>query len=71
MKLKKYLDFLNKEVENNPELLEMELVYAMDDEGIDFRTIDHAPTIGVFKNGVFEDLDSTHSKEQLNALCIN
>ena len=32
---------------------DMELVYAIDDEGNDFRQVNFLPTLGIFKQGEF------------------
>ena len=53
MKLKEYLIHLKKAVEDDNSLLDMELVYAIDDEGNDFRQVNFLPTLGIFKQGEF------------------
>jgi len=81
MKLKEYLLNLKKAVEDNNDLLDMELVYASDDEGNDFRSVNYLPTLGIFLAGEFiakddieeynEEYETEYSEKDLNSLCIN
>ena len=81
MKLKEYLSHLKKAVNADNSLLDMELVYAIDDEGNDFRQVNFLPTLGIFKQGEFiskdeieeynEDYETEYSDNDINSLCIN
>ena len=81
MKLKEYLIHLKKAVDADNSLLDMELVYAIDDEGNDFRQVNFLPTLGIFKQGEFiskdkieeynEDYETEYSDNDINSLCIN
>ena len=48
MKLKEYLEELNKMVLENPEILEYVVVYSRDDEGNGFQEVHYTPDLGVF-----------------------
>jgi hypothetical protein len=75
MKLKQYLDNLNRLVKETPEILDLELVYSGDEEGNDFHPLNYLPTLGVFRDGEFvskaylEDMELT--EDDINALCVN
>ena len=81
MKLKEYLSHLKKAVDADNSLLDMELVYAIDDEGNDFRQVNFLPTLGIFKQGEFiskdeieeynESYETEYSDNDINSLCIN
>lgn len=81
MKLKEYLSYLKKAVDADNSLLDMELVYAIDDEGNDFRHVNFLPTLGIFKQGEFiskdeieeynESYETEYSDNDINSLCIN
>ena len=74
MKFKEYLEGLNKMVETRPELLDLEVVYATDDEGNSFSAVRQSPTIGRFRDGD-EFMESTSEdwdeSDKINAVCIN
>lgn len=44
MNLREYLEKLNKLVEENPNYLELEVIYSSDDEGNSYSNIHHEPT---------------------------
>lgn len=76
MKLKEYLDNLNKMVKDNPELLEMNVIYSRDDEGNGFQEVYFTPTLGIFKDGEFYSNEADFEEYGLkpddkNAICIN
>jgi len=74
MKLKQYLEQLNRLVEKNPEALKMDVVYSRDDEGNDFQDVEFAPGLGNFervgRGGDFTTVDELDGGE-VNAVCIN
>lgn len=81
MILKEYLEILNKEVKENPDLLLKTVIYSSDEEGNSFNKVnvysdESALTIGYYDgtyNGDFisnnEDLED--DELPLNAVCIN
>jgi hypothetical protein len=84
MKLKEYLENLNNFVKENPDALDLEVIYSSDDEGNDFQAVHYTPQMGIFEDllsdkagyrGEFisseqlEDWD--RSKDEINAICIN
>jgi hypothetical protein len=78
MKLKEYLENLNNFVKENPDALDLEVIYSSDDEGNDFQAVHYTPQMGIFEGGYrgefisseqLEDWD--RSKEEINAVCIN
>ena len=45
MRFKDYLDHIHKLVKENPEVLEMDTYYGIDDEGNGFEAIGHLPSV--------------------------
>jgi len=80
MKLKQYIENLQKLAKENPESLDMDVVYAADDEGNGYQKVVYAPTLGNL-NGDFsgefysvESLREDGEEEEdypINAVCIN
>jgi hypothetical protein len=66
MKLKEYIEQLQKFVEMNPETLEMDVIYSRDDEGNGFQEVHYAPS-----KGFYEDMEFEESDYHVNAVCIN
>jgi len=83
MKLKEYLKKLQEFVKDNPEVLEYEVIYAKDDEGNGYQSVNYPPsTIGYFNESEWEFIDVDQFKEYeeyteaetkltANAICIN
>lgn len=79
MKFKEYLEKLNNIAERTPESLDYEVVYALDDEGNEYNTVNFPPELAVFeKDGRDlclvdgEDLIEDHNKDSLiDAVLIN
>jgi hypothetical protein len=83
MKLKEYIENLQKLAKEKPETLEMDVIYARDDEGNGYQGIYYEPTLGVFdEEGEFhseanikEDAEYYEEYEidvsTINAVCIN
>lgn len=67
MKLKHYVEHLNKLLENNPAAGDMLVVYSSDDEGNDYNTVNFTPTVGYYLDREFEGEDGPDD----NAVCIN
>jgi hypothetical protein len=79
IKLKEYLENLNKMVEQNPEILELDVVYAKDDEGNYFEYIGYMPSLGKFcredcefiSERQFNEFDLDEEEKIVNAICLN
>lgn len=68
MKLKEYMDNLNKLVKDNPEAKEFDVISAIDDEGNGYNLVFFHPTLGVYDGDEFNtDVDP----KKFNAICIN
>lgn len=69
MTLKEYLYKLNKLVEENKELLDMDVIYSIDDEGNGFRYVIMNPE-GVHL--LEDDMELEPVEDHgINAVCIN
>jgi hypothetical protein len=68
MKLEEFLDNLVTLTEENPKLLQMDVVYSRDDEGNGYDLVHYPPSIGNY-DGEEKDYDST--RIPVNAVCIN
>lgn len=74
MKFEEYVSHLKTILENNPELKNLEVVYAADDEGNHFNSIWYAPSLGNFNgeyNGEFIYEDDFSEEVEVNAICVN
>lgn len=80
MKLKEYMDRLNKLIAENPEALELEVITARDSEGNGYNAVWSSPTMGLFEDGEFWDNSAGTIQEyedyweeeyHLNAICLN
>jgi hypothetical protein len=75
MKLKEYLEELNKLVEEKPNLLNLEIVYSVDDEGNVYKRVYYSPTVGFYTPNDFipENQFEVFEIEEgnVNAICIN
>lgn len=66
MKLKQYLEQLNKLVEKDPSLLELSVYSAVDGEGNGFNSVDFSPTcLYTSKNSLNSYIDIVYQKEEL------
>lgn len=61
MKFKEYLAKLNKLAQDDPNVLELPVVYSKDDEGNQFRFVGHDPVVGKF--GV--------KRDEIRSVCVN
>jgi len=66
MKLKEYLEKLNKMVEETPMLLTLDVITSKDDEGNGYNQVHYEPTAGWFEDGDFDNTDT-----EINAVCVN
>lgn len=79
MKLKEFLNNIQKMVEEDPSLLELDVITAKDSEGNGFEDVYFEPSVGVFtKDSEFVPSDSEdfeeeckYTKKDINAICIN
>ena len=69
MTLEEYLEHINEQVKKHPELLKLEVIYSVDDEGNRFEKAVFKPSPGVYDDGSFEA--SNKPTENSNAFCIN
>ena len=70
MKLKDWLDNLNKQIKLDPSMLEQLVVYASDDEGNDFNYVNYTASKGHYEDREYKELSST-DVEEINAVCLN
>ena len=68
MKFSKYLEQLNQLAKEQPETLDMDVIYAKDDEGNGFQQINYSPTVGEFDGAIGEYDNCSKNK---NAVCVN
>ena len=66
MKLREYIEQLQKFAEANPETLDMDVIYSRDDEGNGFQEVHYAPSKGTYEGYEFDESD-----DNVNAVCIN
>lgn len=71
MKLKTYIDHLNKMVIENPNILNFELIYSHDDEGNEFQKVFNLPEIAIVENINEDRYLNLLPKGNENAIIIN
>ena len=81
MKVKDYLNHLNKIIKENPQIKEYELIYSIDDEGNEYNKVNNLPAIVQVENieenrfleivGFYENGCEDINKKDCNALIIN
>jgi hypothetical protein len=75
MKLKDFLNELNHLIVKQPEILEFEVVYSVDDEGNAYFPVNYSPTLGIYNNLEFhtsaEASEFKLDQSIPNAICIN
>lgn len=71
MKLQQFLDVLNGAVKNDPSLLELDVVYASDEEGNSYHLLGNEPNTGRFEDNDFMFSDELEIDDEPNAICIN
>lgn len=65
----KNMEALRKECEQNPSLLEAEVITSTDDEGNGYNRVHYSPTKGHFADGDFTTGPTVQNK--INAVCLN
>lgn len=81
MKLKEFIENLQDYVKKNPEALELDAVYAIDDEGNGFNSVTNSLIQGMFTGNSEEFICKSHYEAspqdyagiefKVNAICIN
>ncbi len=80
MKLKQFIDNLNKLVQENPDALEYDVITAKDSEGNGYEEAYYEPSIGhydederEFYPADSEDFEEEYeyTKDDINAICVN
>jgi hypothetical protein len=79
MKLKDYVESLQKVLNENPDAANFKVIFARDDEGNGFQEVCYSPSVGHFDGdygGDFyakENIEEDYNIEEmpLNSVCIN
>ena len=77
MKLKEYLIYLNTMIRENPECLDMNVIYAVDDEGNEYKSVNMKPCIcqvdslGASFMQIEGFLEDTKTIKDCNAVILN
>ncbi len=74
MKLKAYIERLNKILAEDPKNANLEVVYSIDDEGNAFHSVNSDPVIGIYERNDFMDMEyakDEYKNAKANAVCIN
>ena len=66
MTLKQYIDSINEFVKQNPEALDLDVIFSCDAEGNHFERVEYAVSKGYFSGWEY-DMDNNKP----NAVCIN
>ncbi len=67
MKLKEFVENLNKLLKDRPETAQFNVVTSADDEGNGFNLVHFEPSVGNYN----EDDNEFKEELELNAVCIN
>lgn len=71
MKLKVYLKKLNKLTQKNPEYLNLDVIYSIDDEGNGFNEVLESQIFNVLHFDKKDYYDQIKEGKKPNAICIN
>jgi hypothetical protein len=78
MTLREFLTNINKMVEENPTILDLTVISASDAEGNGFSEVHYEPSIGVYSENEFHQLnededfdDYGYTSDDINSICIN
>jgi len=76
MKLKEYIELLNEIIEDDPRVLEFDVVYAIDEEWNDFKPVFDTWTIWRYEDGEFtqyedDEWEEIITVENWDTICIN
>ena len=65
---------MNKLAEENPDILDFDVVYSGDDEGNNFNLVNYTPALGHFDRREYSFLPIGDAEEEdceINSVCIN
>ena len=74
MTLKEFMENIEGIVKNNPDVLEMEVVTSIDDEGNGFNKVYIKPTLGYYDaddEEFYNENDEDEDMNPNNAICVN
>jgi hypothetical protein len=75
MTLREYIEQLQNFAQENPDTLDMDVIYSRDDEGNGFQKIYYSPSKGIYEDNEFissEQLeDYERDENEINSVCIN
>jgi len=71
MKLRKYIEFLNGLIKEDPDALDYEVVTSSDDEGNNFNKVYYKPSIGQFDEATWQFDNDKDAAKKPNAVCLN
>jgi hypothetical protein len=75
MKLKHYMQKLQKLIIDNPQCEDMDIVFSVDHEGSEYDVVLTEPVMGVYTHSKFKSISLMSSTDRLesdiNAVCIN
>ena len=78
MKLKEFMENLNEFIKENPEALELDVIYSKDDEGNGYQEVNDWIGMGQFDYDDFipeenykEEPEEYDEDYKINAVCIN
>ena len=68
---KTYIEWVNKLYKDNPNLKEVQVITAGDDEGNSFHPVVYSPVPGHFEDGSFYTVEKDEDGNYINAVCLN
>lgn len=72
MTLREFIDGLNNYILENPQMMDLPVISASDDEGNSFSEVIYNPTKGIFKEDDKSfDTQMEGEEDKPNATCIN
>lgn len=80
MKLKEFLENIQRMVKEDPSLLELDVITSKDAEGNGYEEVYYSPSTGVYDSEEWEFVPSDsedfeeewgYTKEDINTICIN
>ena len=77
MKLKKYLEYLDKLIEENPEALNCDIIFAKDDQGDTYQKSDFIPSLCFVEDLSVHEINHAYfyqedfKDQKPHAVCIN
>lgn len=75
MILKEFLKNLNDLANENPKMLDYQVIISKDDEGNEYKKVQCKSSLGIYENNEFisefEIEDYERKESEINAICIN